>query len=184
MNKQNIIAIFCIVACLHVLSNAHAFEVPSYIKDPQDVNNNICLIINQNTPESTNAETVDAGNKVIADTLSEYAARLYADAISIRAKMVGSSSSGGMVAGAVGEAASMLNNEAAQKVAGVATAIAGLLSSKDKVAVLQNEVKKPVKNIALYLKQIVELEAAIANLQGLQVLTSLSNTRCNQAEED
>ena len=186
MNKHNIIAIFCIVACLRVLSNAHAFEVPSYIKDPQDVSNNICLIINQNTPESTNAETVDAGNKIVADTLSEYAARLYADAISIRANMVGSSGSGsgGMVAGAVGEAASMLNNEAVQKVAGAATAIAGLLSSKDKAAVLQNEVKKPVKNIALYLKQIVELEAAIANLQGLQVLTSLSDTRCNQEEED
>lgn len=184
MNKHKTIAIFFLFVCLHVLSNAYAFDVPSYIKDPQDVSNNICLIINKNTPESTNAGTVQAGNKIVADTLSEYAARLYADAISMRANMVGGSSSGGAIAGAVGDATSMLNNGATQKIAGVATAIAGLLSSKDKASVLQNEVKRPVKNIAIYLKQIVELEAAIANLQGLQVLTSLSGTKCNQEEED
>ena len=49
MNKHKTIAIFLLFVCLHVLSNAYAFDVPSYIKDPQDVSNNICLIINKNT---------------------------------------------------------------------------------------------------------------------------------------
>lgn len=167
-----------------MMSSAKSFEVPSYIEDPQNIEDNICIIINANAPDTTSGSSVVSGNRKINETIGEYAARLYADAISIRANMVNNASSGNMATEAVSELGGMIGGKAGKAVQEGISALSSILASKDKAAVLQNDVKRSIKNIAIYLKQIVELEAGIANLEGLQVITSLGDVKCEGNEED
>ena len=162
MNKLCRAILLMFAAGLLAIPAVRAFEVPSYIQDPQKVNDNICVIIKENTVVRKNSQTAQDLFQKTNETIREYAARLYADALSIRAGM---SSQGGNLA-------------AAEKLAG------SLLGSSDKHEVLQNDVKPHIKNIALHVKQIVELEAAIANLQGAQLLSGMDEVSCEDAADE
>lgn len=154
-----------ILCCsLLFVADAQSFEIPSYIEDPQDVSGNINIIIEQNTPKRSSSAAAQDLTQKTQETISEYAARLYAEALAIRASM-------------------------SQK-AGTADAIESLadnvLGSTNKQEILQNNVKSRVKNIALHLKQIVELETAIVNLQSAQLLAGMDevSTSDNESEEE
>ncbi len=155
-----------IICCsLLFVADAQSFEIPSYIEDPQDVSGNINIIIEQNTPKRGSSEDAQDLTKKTQETISEYAARLYAEALAIRASM-------SKETGAV---------EVVKDVAG------NILGSTNKQAILQNDVKSQVKNIALHLKQIVELETAIVNLQSTQLLAGMdevSTSDSGSEEED
>ncbi len=150
MNKK-IINLCLIVFCFFLVQEeTRAFEIPSYIEDPQDVSGNIDIIIEQNTPirgQITSAQ--DLSDKT-NETVAEYAARLYAEALSIRAGLTNTSKGT--------DSLKKSNN---------------FLGSSNKQEILQNDVKNQVKNIALHLKQIVELETAIINLQSTQLLVNM-----------
>lgn len=165
MNRQKLIALSAL-GCFIAAANALAFDIPAYISDPQKVSDNICVIIRENTPVRRNAQDAQNLSEKTNETIIEYAAKLYAEALSIRAGM---SAEGG----AAGTAKAV-----AEKAAGA------LLGSSDKQEVLQNDVKPQVKSIALHLKQIVELEAAIANLQGAQLLSAMDEVRCEDVDEE
>ncbi len=148
MNKKLKI-LSLIIFCLFLKKGeAEAFEIPSYIEDPQDVNGNIDIIIEQNTPIRGGLSRAQNLSSKTNETIAEYAARLYAEALSIRAT---------------------LNKKTPESSS--QTGIS--LGSKNKQEILQNDVKSQVKNIALHLKQIVELETAIVNLQSTQLLVGM-----------
>lgn len=177
------------------LSSAEAFDVPSYIKDPQKISDNICVIIEQNTAARKNSQTAADLETKLNDTINEYAARLYAEALSIRTTLAaeGQNGQGGNMMGMAQQGLDMaggMGGEAAQKAAGAVKQAAGLakslLGSSNKQEVLQNDVKPHIKSIALHLKQIVELETAIVNLQGIKMLAGMEDVGCKDetAEED
>ena len=149
-NKQIKWAVFLCCSFLFV-KDVQSFEIPSYIEDPQKVSDNIDIIIEQNTPIRRGTTSAQELSQKTNETIAEYAARLYAEALSIRAQM-------SKEKGAV---------EAVEDIGG------NILGSTNKQAILQNDVKSQVKNIALHLKQIVELETAIVNLQSTQLLAGM-----------
>lgn len=137
-----IAVLFCYIL---TIKEVWAFEVPSYIEDPQDVSGNIDIIIEQNTPNRGTMTNAQETTQKTDETIAEYAARLYAEALSIRARL------------------SQKSEADKAKTTG----------STNKQEILQNDVKSQVKNIALHLKQIVELETAIVNLQSTQLLVGM-----------
>lgn len=148
------------------LSAAKAFDVPAYIKNPQDVSGNIDIIIKENTAPRTSSKNAQELRQKLDDTINEYAARLYAEAFVISAA-------------ASAEAAG--DNSLAGKASDL---VGGLMGSTDKNQVLQDNVKEPAKEIAESVKQLMELEAAIANLEGLQILSRLDVSYDSEAEEE
>lgn len=133
------------------VGQVQAFDIPSYIEDPQKVGDNIDIIIEQNTPIRSGVNAAQDLSAKTDETIAEYAARLYAEALSIRAQMTKKEGATGVVENVVGN----------------------LTGSSNKKEILQNDVKSQVKSIALHLKQIVELEAAIINLQNTQLLVGM-----------
>lgn len=147
--------LFCYV---FAIKEVLAFEIPSYIEDPQDVSGNINVIIEQNTPDRGTITNAQETSQKTNETIAEYAARLYAESLSIRAGL-------------------------SQK---AGTDEVKTTGSTNKQEILQNDVKSQVKNIALRLKQIVELETAIVNLQSTQLLVGMDevSTSDGSSEED
>ena len=147
--------LFCYV---FAIKEVLAFEIPSYIEDPQDVSGNINVIIEQNTPDRGTITNAQETSQKTNETIAEYAARLYAESLSIRAGL-------------------------SQK---AGTDEVKTTGSTNKQEILQNDVKSQVKNIALHLKQIVELETAIVNLQSTQLLVGMDevSTSDGSSEED
>ncbi len=158
--KINLLIILC--SSIFIIKETRAFEIPSYIEDPQKVSDNINIIIEQNTPKRGTITDAQEMSQKTQETIAEYAARLYAEALSIRA--------------------SMSNEDGGEDVS------ENTMGSTNKQEILQNNVKSQVKNIALRLKQIVELETAIVNLQSTQMLAgmdevSTSNSTSEEAEQ-
>lgn len=166
---------------ISLVNKANALDIPSYIEDPQDIGENIKIILEKNTPVTDNPESSEEWELKTRELLRQYAAQLYADALSVRANMVGSStpsyssSDGSTIPGA-------------GKVVGAVKSIFGKLAgnSESNTEVLQNEVKDYIKNISLRLMQISNLEASIGNLQGLMTINAVnvSLANKNQDEED
>ncbi len=148
------------------LSAAKAFDVPAYIKDPQDVSGNIDIIIKENTAPRTSSKNAQELRQKLDDTINEYAARLYAEAFVISAAASAEAAGDSSLAGKAGDL------------------VGGLMGSTDKNQVLQDNVKEPAKEIAESVKQLMELEAAIANLEGLQILSRLDVSYDSEAEEE
>lgn len=162
--KINLLIILC--SSIFIIKETRAFEIPSYIEDPQKVSDNINIIIEQNTPKRGTITDAQEMSQKTQETIAEYAARLYAEALSIRASMNKESGA----------------EDAVDDVAG------NSMGSTNKQEILQNNVKSQVKNIALHLKQIVEMETAIVNLQSTQMLAgmdevSTSNSTSEEAEQ-
>lgn len=159
-----------------------AVDFPSYISDPQKVNENIDVILqaNEARPEDTQSAINSAEER--KDILREYSANLYANALAVRAQMVGTegASSSGLDINKTGDKVlGELKGQMGEQVGAVVDFGKKLyekLQSKNKTSILQNELKEPNKNIALRLRQIIELEAAIANLQATQMLHKIDYT--------
>ena len=164
MNKM-FFSLLVAVLSLLPLSAAQAFDVPTYIENPQDVSGNIDIIIKENTAPRTSSKNAQDLRQKLDNTINEYAARLYAESFIISA---------------ASSAAASGNNSAVGKISGLAS---GLLGATDKNHVLQDKVKAPAKEIAENVKQLMELEAAIANLEGLQILAGLDISDNSEAEE-
>ena len=143
------IVIFGLVTgfCLLCINNAWSFNIPSYISDPQDVNGNVCIIIDENAPSNINTHIAEEEELKHRETINEYATRLYSEALAIRVEM--------------------LRKENKKKT-----------SSSTKEAIMQDQLKKQFADIAVNVKRIVELEAAISNLQGAEQLFSLGSMSC------
>lgn len=155
MNKLSRILLLSLGGLVLLTTAAPAFDVPSYIKDPQKVSENVCIILRENTAERKGINQAgDLSNK-LNETINEYAARLYAEALSTRANM----------------SVEKKKNSADER-------------ATDKQQILQKRVKKRVKRVANLVKQIVEFEAAIAHLQGTQMLATMDNVRCEDAEDE
>ncbi|MBE6452236.1 MAG: hypothetical protein E7012_01945 [Alphaproteobacteria bacterium] len=170
--------IFAITAVVLIASDAIALDIPSYIKDPQDVNSNTDIIIKENTPVRDNSETVTDWTEKTRKLLAQSATQLYAEAISTRAQMVGTLPATNSSSGAIPLPGGV------QKIYGEGKALMSKLSSlsKDNNSVLQNEVKNYVKNIALNVKRIAVLEGAINYLEGLQTINNVAISL--ETEED
>ena len=157
---QKILLLTAACVAFLALRDANAFEIPSYIEDPQQVSENIDIIIEQNTPMRSGVTAAQDLSAKTNETIAEYAARLYAEALSIRAQMTKKEGATGVVENVMGN----------------------LLGSSNKQEILQNDVKSQVKNIALHLKQIVELEAAIINLQNTQLLVGMDEIYTDKSD--
>lgn len=142
MNKL-LVLLFGLLS-LTALSTANALDIPSYIEDPQNVNDNIDIILQKNKSRSEATESAINSSEERKALLREYTSRLYALAISTRAQLANAKDTPPM-------------------------------QSKNKKAIL-NEIKEQVKNIGLRFRQIVELEAATANLQATKSLHSIEYT--------
>lgn len=160
-NKEKIVCAVILSFCVIITQELKAFEIPSYIEDPQDVSGNIDIIIRQNTPIRRDSEGAQDLSDQTNETITEYAARLYAEALSTRAQLTKNA-----------------NASAAEKVTDK------ILSSSNKQEILQNNVKSQVKNIAIKLKKIVELETAIVNLQNTQLLVGMDEIHMNDVSEE
>ena len=155
-------ALFCVLN----ISDVRALDIPAYIEDPQDVSANVEIIIKENTPITENSEKAENWEIKTKDLLIQYAAQLYADALSIRANMVGSEGSEDTE-----EENKSIFNQLAPK-------------SEDNTSVMQNEVKNYIKNISLRLMQIANLEASIGNLQGLMMIDTINVSLANKAKDE
>lgn len=155
MNKLSHILLLSFWGLVVSVSAAMAFDVPSYIKDPQNVSENMCIILRENTAKRKGVTTAGDLSDKLNETINEYAARLYAEALSTRANM----------------SVEKKKNSADER-------------ATDKQQILQKRVKKRVKRVAKLVKQIMELEAAIAHLQGTQILATMDNVRCEDAEDE
>ena len=155
MNKLSHMLLLSFWGLVVSASAAMAFDVPSYIKDPQNVSENMCIILRENTAKRKGVTTAGDLSDKLNETINEYAARLYAEALSTRANM----------------SVEKKKNSADER-------------ATDKQQILQKRVKKRVKRGAKLVKQIMELEAAIAHLQGTQILATMDNVRCEDAEDE
>lgn len=155
MNKLSHMLLLSFWGLVVSASAAMAFDVPSYIKDPQNVSENMCIILRENTAKRKGVTTAGDLSDKLNETINEYAARLYAEALSTRANM----------------SVEKKKNSADER-------------ATDKQQILQKRVKKRVKRVAKLVKQIMELEAAIAHLQGTQILATMDNVRCEDAEDE
>lgn len=165
MNKR-IVLVSTLLGGIFSAGAAAAFDIPAYIDDPQKVSDNICVIIKENTPVRRGAEEAQNLSAKTNETIVEYAAKLYAEALSIRAGMAAAGGAAG-TAEAAGE-----------------KALGAIMGSSNKQEVLQNDVKPQIKSIALHVRQIVELEAGIANLQGAQLLSAMDEVSCEDSDEE
>ena len=164
------------------IGNVKALDILAYIEDPQDITGNIEIIVKENTPIVKSSEDAEAWEQKSNEMLRQYATQLYADAISTRAKMMGSSSpeTDTTILDGVN-----LPGQAGAIMEGVKSIFKKLSSkSQDNTSILQNEVKDYNKNIALRLKQIANLEASIANLKGFLALRAFNTSFAPISEED
>lgn len=176
------INLLVILMFFSLISETKALDIPAYIEDPQDTSGNIEIIVKENTPIVKSSEDAEAWEQKSNEMLRQYATQLYADAISTRANMMGSSSpeSDTTILDGVN-----LPGQAGAIMEGVKSIFKKLSPiSQDNISILQNEVKDYNKNIALRLKQIANLEAEIANLKGFLALRAFNTSFAPISEED
>ncbi len=178
MNR--LLFLLSVFVSLSISGFVSAVDIPSYIEDAQKVNENIEIILQNNESRSDDTQSAINSSEERKALLREYSSRLYADALAIRAQIVGTEkfASSSLNIGDSGnqvldELSGQMGDELGGIISGLGKTLLSKLESKNKTSVLQNELKEPNKNIALRLKQIVELETAIANLQATKMLHAI-----------
>ena len=199
--KPYIVSFVCILVVSLFVTDLLAFEIPGYIKDPQDIKNNVINIIKYNTPDATSGETVDTTQRQKAMQLHEYIAGLYGKAIATRAEYIGTeeASSGGLGidVGEIGDAVDGVGNEKLAKAASTATNVVQKaatlaksvdslfesLASGDKNQALQQGIKESMRQNAIMLNKVVALEAEIMHLEAFIRLNKATSILGNRPVE-
>lgn len=197
--------VYVLAIALYV-ADAHAFEIPGYIKDPQDIKTNIDAIIKYNTPNAKSSKTAEETERQSAIQLNQYIASLYGKAIAIRAEYLGSERASSIGAGidvgeigdAVGEASEAVDNEklsnaastganVLKKAAKLAKSIDGIfenMAAEDKNQALQQNVKESLRRSAVIINRVVALEAEIVNLEAMLRLKNVAGALGSRPEEE
>lgn len=148
------ILIILIFSLLVSLRGAFAIDVYSFIKDPNDVRANIDSISAALLSEG-GIEEAKAFNMKAEQIRFDLASDLYASALTTRVKLINDAKKNGVQ----GQAEGLLSK---------------LAGSEDKNEILSNDIQVNMQKIAERLNSIVELEAKISVLEGVQAILPLN----------
>lgn len=155
MNKIRLhILIILIFSLLLPLRETQAIDVYSFINDPNDVRANIDSVSAALLSEG-GIEGANAFNMKSEQIRFDLASDLYASALTTRVKLINDAKK----AGAQGQAEDMLSK---------------LAGSENKNEILSNDIQVNLQKIAERLNSIVELEAKISVLEGVQTILPLN----------